>query len=176
MRHSVVVCLFVLFAGLLPLVSASAGATSERVQVFGRWASSGTIIEVKAIGETLSARLIALKNPLYRDKDEFGPVGAEKRDDYNPDPALRSRPLLGVELLGQYEFVKGRWQGKLYLPENGRTFTSRVGVDSKGRLKIRGYIGLPMLGKSKIFEPISDCNENIRRMIELAQLKDSGCN
>jgi hypothetical protein len=35
---------------------------------------------------------------------------------------------------------------------------------------MRGYIGLPMFGRSVTFLPVSNCDEITRKMIALAQL------
>lgn len=150
------------------------GAADDPDAVVGRWASSGTIIEVAVLSDTLSAKLIALKHPLYREKDDAGVVGEPKLDTHNPIETLRDRPMLGMELLSDFSFKKKRWNGDLYLPENGKTFRSKVWVKD-GDLKIRGYVGLSMFGSSKTFVPLSVCNENIVKMIKLAKLEDTGC-
>jgi len=154
------------------LLSASA---AEMEDVFGIWATSGTMIEVgPAPDGGLSARIIALKNPLWREKDGVGVVGERKTDLHNPDASQHQRPLIGLEMLSDYEFRKGKWQGKLYLPSNGSTWTSSAQV-KKGVLQIRGYVGVPMLGKTQKFQPLASCNENILRMLRQAEITDTPC-
>ena len=148
---------------------------SEREAVFGIWATSGTMIEVGPSPDGgLSARIIALKNPLWREKDGVGVVGEAKTDLHNPDENLQQRPFIGLEMLSGYEFRKGMWRGKLYLPSNGSTWTSSARV-KKGALHIRGYVGVAMLGKTQKFQPLASCNENILRMLRQAEMTGTPC-
>lgn len=148
---------------------------SAREAVYGIWASSGTMIEVSP-DETggLSARIIALKNPLWREKDGIGVVGEPKTDLHNPDPALRDRPFIGLEMLSGYEYRRGRWRGSLYLPANGSRWRSTAWVKD-GELRIRGHIGVSLLGRTQVFAPLSACNENILRMIGNAGMTGTPC-
>ena len=162
---------------LLSLLAAGirADPAGDREAVYGIWASRGTMIEVGPGSDgSLSARIIALKHPLWREKDGVGRVGEAKTDLHNPDKTLRRRPLLGMELLSGYEYRKGRWHGRLYLPTRGSTMDSSVRVRD-GRLRLRGYMGISLLGKTQTFDPIAECNENILTMIRVAGLENTPC-
>lgn len=164
--------LAMIVAGLMLAVSVAA---SEKEAVYGVWATSGTMIEVgPAADGGLSARIIALKNPYWREKDGIGVVGEAKTDLHNPDESKHSRPFIGLEMLSDYEYRKGRWRGRLYLPSNGTTWTSTAQVKN-GVLQIRGYIGMPMLGKTQKFQPLASCNENILRMLRQAGMTGTPC-
>lgn len=148
---------------------------AERQAPIGRWSTGGTLIEVTAQGDSLSARLIALKHPLYRPKDGRGEVGAEKVDDLNPDPALRARALIGLELFSDFEFRRGRWSGRLYSPENGRTFNARIWVKDN-QLHVRGFIlGMPWLGRSRSLLPVTACDEDILKMLSNSAIPEPAC-
>jgi uncharacterized protein (DUF2147 family) len=157
---------------LLSCWSVAAGA-DERAAVFGRWASEGSVIEIVESDGRLHARVIALLNPVYRE-DEAGQVGAVRVDLKNPDAALRAQPIIGIDLLEDYSFEDGKWQGRIYDPESGNTYKSQMSVDGDGNLRMRGYIGVPMLGRTAIFHPISACSGNIPQMLALASL-ESDC-
>ena len=150
-------------------------ASAARTAVFGRWAEPRTILEFReeANGE-LSGRVVALMDPVYLPEDEFGPVGAPRRDDNNPDPALRSRPMLGLNLLSNYRFDGKRWQGDIYNPEGGGTYSSKLWVDAGGDLRMRGYLGVPLLGRTAVFKPVSLCTDQILEMLKKAGLDDCG--
>ncbi|HEY5647366.1 MAG TPA: DUF2147 domain-containing protein [Pseudomonadales bacterium] len=143
--------------------------------VYGIWASSGTMIEVgPARDGGLSARIISLKHPTWREKDRAGVAGEPKTDLRNPDPARQQTPLIGLELLRDYRFDRGRWHGRLYLPTSGNTWNSTARVKD-GKLYIRGFLGISLLGHTQTFEPIERCSENIVRMIENAGLTGTPC-
>lgn len=152
----------------------TAQGDDPREAVYGIWATSGTMIEVQPAGDSLSARIIALKNPNWREKDGAGVVGEPKTDIHNPDASLRDRPLIGIEMLQDYTFRDGKWHGRLYLPSNGTTWTSTARVKN-GKLHIRGYIGLSLLGKTQSFAPIGTCNDNILKMIRNAGMNGTPC-
>ena len=142
--------------------------------VFGIWATSGTMIEVAPVGDRLSARIIALKNPNWREKDGVGRIGQPKTDLHNPDQSQHDTPLLGLEMLSDYRFEKGKWQGKLYLPTNGTTWKSSVRVKN-GELLLRGFVGVSLFGKTQTFKPLGSCAENILRMISNAGMTGTPC-
>ncbi len=159
---------------LLLMLNPANGLADVRDAVFGHWAGESSILEIGVDGESLHARVIALLDPLYLEDEEFGPVGVARRDDLNSEDSLQNRPILGLDLLVGYRFEKGKWQGKLYDPGSGNTYSSTMRVDAKGQLQMRGYIGLPMFGRNATFYPIGSCAEDTRKMIALAQL-DVAC-
>ena len=71
----------------------------------------------------------------------------------NPDPALQERELLGLELFSGFRFDgEDRWiNGRIYDPNNGKTYRCIITVLDDNKLKVRGYIGIPMLGRTEIW-------------------------
>jgi uncharacterized protein (DUF2147 family) len=138
----------------------------------GRWGSDNSIIEIGESGGQLHATVIALFDPVYR-AGEVGPAGAVRVDAKNPNEALRSRPLVGIDLLEAYSYDDGKWHGRIYDPESGNTYKSQMSVDADGNLLLRGYIGVPMLGRTAIFKPISTCAGNIPKMLASVALAGS---
>jgi uncharacterized protein (DUF2147 family) len=72
-------------------------------------------------------------------------------DDKNPDRALRARPLHGLRMLWGFHPKDGsgtEWSGgKIYDPESGKTYSCRIRLE-RGALEIRGYVGIPLFGRS----------------------------
>jgi uncharacterized protein (DUF2147 family) len=69
---------------------------------------------------------------------EKEPGGA---DSYNPDPAERNHPTLGIHILRAMKPTKpGLWQGEVYNPENGKTYDSRISLASPDVLRIEGCV------------------------------------
>ncbi len=133
-------------------------------KVEGIWAGPSGLIEVTATDSNLSMTVIALLEPL----DENGtPV----TDQNNPEPDLRTRPIIGLELLSQMALAKERWEGKIYDPESGNTYSARVRVKN-GQLEMRGYIGTPMFGRTVTYRPVSTCDEDILTMLANSKIDD----
>jgi uncharacterized protein (DUF2147 family) len=93
----------------------------------------------------LCGRIYWLKKP---SKD-----GQPKRDQHNPDAALRDRLLCGLTILSGFRQVEdGTWSaGRIYNPNDGRTFSSTIHQEPDGSLKIRGYVGIAMFGKTAVW-------------------------
>ena len=76
------------------------------------------------------------------------------KDLKNPNPSLRKRDLLGTELFTNFIYKDGSYEeGKIYDPESGKTYDCKMSLDGK-RLKVRGYIGISLLGRTEMFERV----------------------
>jgi uncharacterized protein (DUF2147 family) len=95
----------------------------------------------KATTGKYSGKIVWLKEP---NKD-----GKPKVDDKNPDPKLRSRPSLGLQILNNFTFdaKNSEWSdGTIYDPLKGKTYNCYIKFESETKLKIRGYIGAAWMG------------------------------
>lgn len=82
-------------------------------------------------------------------------------DEKNPDPALRMRPIIGVDLLSAfiYDAESGRWiAGTIYDAKSGKTYKCKLWFedDEPGVLWARGYIGISLLGRTERFERVAE--------------------
>ncbi|BDD09617.1 hypothetical protein FUAX_20490 [Fulvitalea axinellae] len=105
-------------------------------------------IEIYKCGEKFCGKIVWLKNP----KDD---AGKEKLDTKNPDKDLRSKPIMGINLLkgftaegdGEYE------GGTIYNPKEGKTYSCELKLKKAGKqLKVRGYIGISLIGKTQYWD------------------------
>jgi uncharacterized protein (DUF2147 family) len=161
--------------GIALLGCTAAASADVREAVFGRWADERSILEVSEHDGYLGARVIAMNDPVYREGEAYGPVGAARRDDLNPDENKREQLILGIELLSEYRFENDRWQGQIYDAESGNVYSSNMRVSRSGALQIRGYIGIPMFGRTAKFQPLGECADHVKAMLALAKLGSEGC-
>ena len=79
-------------------------------------------------------------------------------DEHNPDPALRDRPLTGLELFRNFSYDgDGRWtDGTIYDPNSGKTYRCIITWVDEDTLKVRGYVGVPMLGRTETWTRVPD--------------------
>ena len=138
----------------------------DREAVFGRWGGDRSILEVRPVDDGLAMVIVAMVDPNYREDEEVGVPGEPRIDIENPDESLRDRPILGLNLVSDYRFEDGTWQGKIYDPESGKLYSSRMKVGDEGNLEMRGYIGIPMFGRTASFVPASSCEEHIVSMLD----------
>lgn len=77
-----------------------------------------------------------------------------KKDIENPDKHLRQRDLLGLNLLTNFLYDNGNYtNGEVYDPANGKTYSCKISLVGNN-LKVRGYIGISLFGRTEIFERI----------------------
>ena len=100
-------------------------------------------------GEKYFGRLTWLKEI----RDEKGQI---KRDSKNPDPSLRKRPLLGSEILNNFDYLgNGTWgNGTIYDPKTGKTYSCKITRLNNDQLSIRGYVGISLLGRTEIWKRV----------------------
>jgi uncharacterized protein (DUF2147 family) len=97
------------------------------------------------------------KIEIYQQGNEFfGKIVWAKtegiKDIKNPDPKLKNRPLLGLVLLTNFKSTgSNTWNdGKIYDPLSGKTYNCTMNLVD-GKLKIRGYIGISLFGRTTIW-------------------------
>ena len=80
---------------------------------------------------------------LFYDEPPAGGIDTE-----NPDPELRGRSLLGTDFILRFEFDGKKWKnGRIYNPENGKEYKADVELKN-GVLKVRGWVGIRLLGRT----------------------------
>ena len=67
---------------------------------------------------------------------------------------MQNRDLLGLEFLTKFEYDDGVYDGgEIYDPETGKTYSCKMSLDGN-TLKVRGYIGISLFGRTEYFERI----------------------
>ena len=69
-------------------------------------------------------------------------ANGDAKDARNPDPALKSRPLMGMPVLwGLRQAGPGRWTGgKIYAANAGKTYDAALSVAADGTLKVEACL------------------------------------
>jgi len=134
---------------LLLTASTALGAVPDNV--LGLWKTDGgdSQLDLFRCGDKICGKIVWLKTPSYIDSND-GPVGKIKVDRKNPVPALRKRPILGLQVMkGLTATGDSRWeQGLCYDPESGRSYKCNMQLKSPDRLDLRGYIGISLIGRT----------------------------
>ena len=81
------------------------------------------------------------------------------KDTENPDPSLRSRKLLGIDIFMNFEYDREEkeWvNGRIYNSSDGNLYKAELWYEDGDTetLMVRGYLGLPVFGVTKEFERI----------------------
>ena len=68
--------------------------------------------------------------------------GPDTKDTHNTDEKMRSRKLMGVNILSGLTKKSEKWEGgRIYNPKNGKTYKCSIWLDGD-KLKVRGYLGM----------------------------------
>jgi len=74
--------------------------------------------------------------------------GAPRKDTKNPNPALRAREWPNMLMLTAFQYHNGQWEGgEIYDATTGKSYRANMKIRN-GRLEIRGYVGISLLGKT----------------------------
>ena len=114
-------------------------AGRSAVPIEGAWLTEdgGGVIDIEPCGSLYCGRIVGLAaassgNPLPRD--------------------VNGNSRCGLQIVrGLAESDPGEWSGKITNPEDGQTYSARLTVDDRGRLHLRGYVLVPLLGQTQIW-------------------------
>ena len=70
----------------------------------------------------------------------------------NPDDSKKNQPIIGLIILRSFEFDDDEWDdGTVYDPENGKTYSCHLTLKNANTLRVRGYIGIPLFGRTEVW-------------------------
>ncbi len=145
MRASIVIlwlCVFI----------SSAAYAAQGDEILGVWNNEGkdAKIEIFKCGGKYCGKIIALREPNYTPDFNYGVIGTPKLDHNNPDTAKRSVPIMGLQIVNKFTFAGGNvWKdGTVYDPKNGKTYSGRLTLVSPIRLDLRGFVVIPLFGRT----------------------------
>lgn len=128
---------------LIALIFSPLFSQSGDDQLVGRWYTEKckAAFDFFRSGEEYQARLIPFEIP-------------DLIDSHNPVDSLKNRRLSGaITIYGlRYDAKAQRWHdGKVYNPENGKTYSCVCVITTEGTLHFRGFIGVSVLGGSQVW-------------------------
>jgi uncharacterized protein (DUF2147 family) len=128
----------------LALASGAAAEGPAPDSPVGRWLSESKrgVIDIEPCGDKLCGKLVWMIEPLRN--------GTPAVDEKNPDTALRTRPLCGLAMLGDFHQDKpDHWDGGwIYDPDSGKTYQAMFTLDGQ-QLQLRGYVVNPYFGQTQ---------------------------
>jgi uncharacterized protein (DUF2147 family) len=115
-----------------PLVAAALLMTPAAVLAgpAGKWrVADGTAhIQIAPCGQSLCGSIAWMSD------------GGAGRDDKNPDPAQRNRPLMGLPILQLQQGGDNLWTGRVYNANDGQNYSARIYLQNESVLKIEGCV------------------------------------
>lgn len=107
---------------VLTPVAASAGPA-------GKWrvGDGSAVVSIKQCGPSLCGSIAATA-------DKAGV------DENNPNPALRSRSLVGLPILDLHPEGGNKWSGNVYNAKNGQNYSAHLSMNSESALTLEGCV------------------------------------
>jgi uncharacterized protein (DUF2147 family) len=137
------------------LLSGSGAAAQNPEAIVGKWWNEerDAQIEIYPCEGKFCGKIVWLQEPDYPANDPKGMGGKPKVDRENPDAAQRERPLVGMNLVwGFAPSGESVWEGGyIYNPREGKTYKCKLTLENPERLKVRGFIGVSLIGKTNIW-------------------------
>ncbi len=138
---------------LLMILTVSSSEATDQNSIIGFWSTpdKDALFEIYKCGQLYCGKIYSLQEPYYPSTDKKR-AGKPKVDNHNPNPALRNRTLVGMQFMLGFQYEgDNSWAGMIYNPEDGKTYNCKLSMAEDGRLKVRGYVVLPLLGKSQFW-------------------------
>ncbi len=132
---------------LLVVVFVSSSLSAQTI--FGKWNSFDeetneieSVIEVYKKDGKAYAKIIEITDPERQNATCFKCKGK-----------LKDKPILGMDILTGLEKDDDEWSGgKILDPKNGKRYKCYIKLLDDNTLKLRGYIGISLLGRTAIWK------------------------
>lgn len=129
--------LFILFTGFV---------SAEAQTIFGKWKTINpdtgddeSIVEIYKKDGKAYAKVIEIFKEADRDKTCINCKGKNK-----------NKPILGLGILDGLKENGNEWSGgKILDPKNGKYYKCYIALVKNDTLKLRGYIGISLLGRTE---------------------------
>ena len=141
-------CLFSLsLAALVFLISSSFKSAEDNPDdIVGVWktGSGNAHVRIYKNGDKYQGKIVWLKDPINLE------TGKPKLDINHPDKATRSRQIMGIINIWGFKYAESnKWDGgNIYDPKNGNTYSSIIKMENPNTLKVRGYVGISLIGRT----------------------------
>ncbi|MCG6188203.1 DUF2147 domain-containing protein [Maribellus maritimus] len=136
--------LFVLF---LLATYAIAGFSQDADKILGVWWNDEKTTKIEV--EKKDGKYIGTIVYMIPEKYENGQPPKDKE---NPEPELRDRSIVGLQILSGFEYnaKKEEWkEGTIYDPKSGNTYDCYGWMENEDLLKLKGFVGgMRWLGRS----------------------------
>ena len=143
-----------LFAILTLGYTAEASLNPNADAIVGQWMSvQGNVkVQVYRDGDEYKGKLV-----WFKDTDDKSKPMNTRTDENNPDPRLRQRKVIGMQVLSKlrYNPKSMRWEnGVIYDAKTGKEWSSVASLTKTGLLNVKGFWHFEFIGKTMTFKKV----------------------
>jgi len=128
----------------------AAGAEDQRPTPLGLWLTENerSVVEV----HPCSANTTKLCGRIH-----WIIEGGMQFDEKNPDVTARKNPMCGLQIMSNFhQHDTMNWiDGRIYKADEGDTYNATMQMLPTGKMIVRGYIGMPLFGKSQTWTRVT---------------------
>jgi uncharacterized protein (DUF2147 family) len=126
-------------------------------------AAAPCLADAPAADAILGTWVVAEKDAhieIYKQENRYcGRLSWLKDDDEKPGdrqaPKMHEAPRVGMVIVRDFLFNGREWRGgTLYDPTDGKSYKGIIRLDGKGRLHVRGYLGISLLGRTTVWQRV----------------------
>jgi uncharacterized protein (DUF2147 family) len=133
-------CRSTLVAAMLAVLLAAPAARGQgAVDPSGVWQTQAgdARVRISKCSGGICGVIVSLREPIDP------ATGRPQVDNKNPNPALGSRPIIGLPLFsGMRPADGGKWTGQIYNADDGGTYASSISLASPDALRVEGCVGV----------------------------------
>jgi uncharacterized protein (DUF2147 family) len=122
----------------LPIALLLAAADATDPAILGEWLteSGHGVIEIERCENAVCGSIVGI------DRTPSEPMPTD----------FTGRSQCGLTIIRDVtQGANNTWSGKITDPRDGATYNANLWVDDEGRLNLRGYIGIPLLGSTQVW-------------------------
>jgi len=158
--RTILLIIALLLVGLRP---GAAATKTEGDAIVGLWQTEpedGEYAHVRIERQedgTYSGKIVWLNQPDFPASEGPEWAGKPKVDRLNPDPDLRNRPIIGLQIMHGFRHDGDNvWVGgTIYDPKKGKTYSCKATLRADGTLYVRGYIGISLIGRTTVWNRVA---------------------
>ena len=147
---------------VLGLCVAASTASAQQGTVMGTWLSESGVAQIR-IGpcpDAAAGPLCGFVANLINPKGPDGAaIAADAATDYrNENLSLRTRKVIGMPLIWGFKKTaepNAFEDGTVYNGEDGKIYNANISLQPDGKLRLRGYVGTPMFGKTQLWTRVN---------------------
>ena len=146
-----IILVLIILGFCMTAVNASANQSPDGINGVWLTEDKGAKINISKSGDVWNGTIVWLKEPLETDKKSPA-YGKAPIDFRNPDTAKQTRLIMGLQLLENFKWTGKKFEsGTIYDPDSGKTYKCNIAFKGKDKIKVRGYIGISLLGETQVW-------------------------
>ena len=136
---------FVFVIAIIATLFPASFASAQTAEPVGVWLTEkgDARVKVSKCGNGICGVIVWLKEPIDH------ATGQPQIDDKNPNPALKTRPVIGISLfIAMRPSAPGKWTGQIYNADDGGTYVSHVSFAGGDAMQVEGCVGMMCGGET----------------------------